>query len=103
MRSRRKWENPGDRLVNEIISNSLKHAFPSGRSGRVWLELTTRGEEVTMVLGDDGVGMPESAAAASTGTLGVQLISSLVSQIGGSLQLERGQGTVYTIRFERKK
>ncbi|WP_424357912.1 sensor histidine kinase [Methanocella sp. MCL-LM] len=90
-------------LVNEIISNSFKHAFPGGRKGRVWVEMKVDGNDIDMVIGDDGVGLPEDMDIYKTGTLGIQLVTSLAAQIGGDLELDRSEGTVYRIRLRELK
>jgi two-component sensor histidine kinase len=86
-------------LVNEIISNSFKHAFPGGRKGRVWMEMKKDGDHISMVVGDDGIGLPPAMDVEDTGTLGIQLVTSLASQLGATLELDRSKGTVYRIRF----
>ncbi|CAJ35860.1 sensor histidine kinase [Methanocella arvoryzae] len=90
-------------LVNEIISNSFKHAFPGGRKGRVWVNMKEDARGIDMVIGDDGVGLPEDMDIYNTGTLGIQLVTSLAAQIGGDLTLDRSNGTVYRIRFNPQK
>jgi two-component sensor histidine kinase len=87
-------------LVNELITNAIKHAVPDGRSGRVRIELAAlndgRGE---LVVADDGVGLPADLEPGNTRSLGFQLIPALVDQVEASLEIDRSAGTRYALRF----
>ena len=90
-------------ILNEIISNSLKYAFPEGREGDIFvgLEQTPDGAYVLEV-GDTGVGIPEGAIGApggSKGTMGLRLIRILASQIDSEMTIERAGGTRYRFTF----
>jgi two-component sensor histidine kinase len=84
---------PAGLLVNELISNSLKHAFPQGRSGvvRVTLQPTLDGRWCLQV-SDDGIGLPGDFAARRTQSLGLQLVDDLAQQMQGSLHVESSAG-----------
>jgi two-component sensor histidine kinase len=84
---------PAGLLVNELISNSLKHAFPQGRSGvvRVTLQPTPDGRWCLQV-SDDGVGLPGDFAARRTQSLGLQLVDDLSQQMQGNLHVESSIG-----------
>jgi PAS domain S-box-containing protein len=88
-------------IINELISNSLKYAFPEGRHGEIRIEFRTKdGNEIEMVVGDNGVGMPEEKDFRSTDTLGLHLVTILVEdQLGGKIILDRTNGMVFTISF----
>ena len=89
-------------IVNEIISNSLKHAFPSGRDGEISVSLAATGPEThktELTIGDNGVGLPDTIEVGKTGTLGLTVIETLVRQIGGSIEIDRTDGTLYRIIF----
>jgi len=91
-------------IVNELISNALKHAFPKGRSGSLGLDLhKVAGDGYVLRVKDDGVGFPETLDFRKTETLGMQIVSTLVSQIDGSIDLAREKGTEFTIHFEEVK
>jgi len=94
-------------ILNELVSNALKHAFPNGRNGEVTLELhRILGDGYVLRVKDDGVGFPEGLDFRRTETLGMQIIVTLVNQIDGRLDLNRQSGTSFTIEFnelERKK
>jgi PAS domain S-box-containing protein len=87
-------------IVNELISNALKHAFPEGRSGSLGLDLhKVAGDGFVLRVKDDGVGFPETLDFRKTETLGMQIVSTLVDQIEGRLELERRSGTGFTLEF----
>jgi PAS domain S-box-containing protein len=87
-------------IINELVSNALKHAFPEGRTGEVTIQLT-RGDDDTFILlvSDNGVGFPEYVDFRNSPSLGLTLINSLVEQLGGTIQLDRRDGTAFTITF----
>jgi len=87
-------------IVNELVSNSLKHGFPGERSGSLGLDLRRlNGDGYMLRVKDDGVGFPETLDFRKTETLGMQIVSTLVDQIEGRLELERGSGTGFTLEF----
>ena len=91
-------------IVNELISNALKHAFPEGRSGTLGLDLrAVAGDGYVLRVKDDGVGFPENLDFRKTETLGMQIVSTLVDQIDGSIELTRKMGTEFIIHFEEVK
>jgi two-component sensor histidine kinase len=87
-------------LVNELVSNALKHAFPDGRKGTVTVELRCEaGSQVRLVIHDDGVGLPPGLDLRQTTSLGLQLVNSLVRQIAAGLEISTGAGTRFEIKF----
>jgi two-component sensor histidine kinase len=88
-------------IVNELVSNALKHAFPDGRSGRIRVELKPAGAGMfRLAVADDGVGLPEGADFGSAPTLGLQIVGMLVEQLEGSIEVDRRSGTEIRIVFE---
>ena len=87
-------------LINELISNALKHAFPGGRRGVVGIKLR-RGEDgrVEIRIADDGVGFPRALDFQHASTFGLQIVNLLVSQLEGTLSLDREKGTAFTVAF----
>ena len=81
-------------VVNEILSNSLKHAFADGRGGLIRISGKKNGRTVSLQVMDDGAGMPEEL---SEKTLGLKLIELLVRQLDGQIKVDRDKGTRYTI------
>ena len=91
-------------IVNELVSNALKHAFPDGRSGHLDLALRrVEGDGYMLEVKDDGVGFPEGLNFRKTESLGMQIVGTLVKQIDGTIDLARELGTMFTIRFEEVK
>jgi two-component sensor histidine kinase/HAMP domain-containing protein len=90
-------------LMNELITNSFKHAFPGQRRGAVTLALHSTGEAFDLHYADDGVGMDQERMEGREGSLGTSLIESLVEQLNGHLTVDlSGQGTRYHIRFRTR-
>ncbi len=91
-------------LINEIVSNSLKYAFPDNREGEITIELINLPENmVEMSISDNGVGMSEGFDIEKAESLGLQLINALTSQIEGILEVSTTSGTHYTIKFKYPK
>jgi two-component sensor histidine kinase len=87
-------------IINELVSNSLKHAFPDGRAGEIRIGLDAAdGSHYTLLVADDGIGFPEHLNFRETGSLGLQLVNSLVDQLGGNIDLERCDGTKFLVVF----
>ena len=88
-------------LVNELISNSLKHGFPHGGTGevRVGLQRVDGGPQLRLRVSDTGVGLPSDFASRRSQSLGLQLVSDLTRQMEGTLELGSGPGSSFTITF----
>jgi PAS domain S-box-containing protein len=87
-------------ILNELLTNCLKHAFPAGRSGDIRVILRGEaGAPVTLMVGDTGVGVPAEVDFRDTESLGLQLVCLLTEQLGGTMALEGSDGTAFTIRF----
>jgi PAS domain S-box-containing protein len=86
-------------LVSELVTNSFKHAFPDGRSGKVSITLRMAADRATLVVHDTGIGIPEDLDIHATDSLGLQLVWALSEQLGGSLTLERHEGTLFRLTF----
>jgi sensor domain CHASE-containing protein/two-component sensor histidine kinase len=108
-------------VINELFTNSLKYAFPPGKGGDINIALFIEGaggleksqptsgsgsrsgygsyENLTLIFSDNGKGFPENVDFRNVESLGLQLVNALVDQIDGSLDLERGSGTKFTIKF----
>lgn len=86
-------------IINELVSNALKHAFLNGSEGQISVDLHRVGEKNVLIVSDNGVGLPGEIDVLNTETLGLQLVSALVMQIEGRLELTRDKGTVFKISF----
>jgi two-component sensor histidine kinase len=87
-------------IVNELVSNCLKHAFPDGQAGEIHIELCTTHEgHCTLVVTDNGTGFPQELDLCTMQSLGLRLVNSLVSQLEGIIELDRCEGTRFKIVF----
>nr|WP_255420816.1 histidine kinase dimerization/phosphoacceptor domain -containing protein [Methanosarcina sp. MSH10X1] len=104
-------------IVNELVSNSLKHAFPDRNKGTIQIKLhRTENRECinsreesenkgcksasfTLTIADDGKGIPENLEIEDLDSLGLQLVISLVDQLDGTIELKKNNGTEFIIRF----
>jgi two-component sensor histidine kinase len=86
-------------MVNEILSNAYKHAFPDGRTGKIEVRFTIDQEtgEHTLIIRDDGVGMP---AGDQFRSMGLQVVQILCTQIEGTLNITNSPGATFTIKFK---
>ena len=91
-------------IITELVSNSLKHAFPAERKGYILIKLTSDNKGMfKLVVQDNGIGFPEDINFRKTDTLGMQLVTSLVGQITGTIELDRNNGTEFRINFMERK
>jgi PAS domain S-box-containing protein len=87
-------------ILNELVANALKYAFPGGRHGEIRLRLRAEaGDAICLMVGDNGVGMPVNLDPLNVHTLGLQLVTTLVSQLRATLEVRRTHGTGYAITF----
>jgi len=87
-------------IVNELITNSLKHAFPKGNKGEINVDFHPKDDHYEFTMKDNGIGFPEDIDFQNTDSLGLQLINSLTSQIDGDIELDRNNGTEFKIIFK---
>ncbi|MFA4825575.1 MAG: PAS domain S-box protein [Methanoregula sp.] len=90
-------------IINELASNALKHAFPNGRTGTI--SITAREEDKTLHLTvkDEGIGIPADFDWRNAESLGLRLVISLVEQLDGTIELDRREGTRFTIIVQEKE
>ena len=91
-------------IINELVSNSLKYAFPGGKKGEIRVELRSdknphAGNKFTLMVSDNGAGFPKDLDFRNTETLGLQLVMTLVKQIKGTIELDRDGKTEFKITF----
>jgi len=93
-------------IINELVSNSLKHGFSDINDGEILIELHReegKNNTFTLTVSDNGVGIPENLDIGNLESLGLQLVTTLVDQLNGELELKRDNGTEFTIRFTVKE
>lgn len=88
-------------LINELISNALKYAFPKKEKGTITVKLYEKEETVYLKVKDDGVGLPKDIDYRNTESLGLQLVMTLTEQIGGNIELDNSKGANYNITFKK--
>ncbi|MEH2250703.1 PAS domain S-box protein [Nostoc sp.] len=87
-------------VINELISNALKHAFPNQQVGTISIALRNVGNSIEMTIRDNGIGLPDNLDWTNTDSLGLSLVYDLVTeQLEGDITLERNHGTVFKIQF----
>ncbi|MBN2079507.1 MAG: PAS domain S-box protein [Spirochaetes bacterium] len=86
-------------IINELITNSMKHAFPDSRGGRITVTAAKKGNAVAITYADSGPGLPNALSFENSPTFGLQLVRLLVAQLGGTISIEKKKGTKYVISF----
>jgi len=87
-------------IVNELVSNALKHAFPEGRPGKVRVSLScTGGDSWELTVSDNGIGLPDGLDYTRTMSMGMQLVVVLAQQLNAELQYRGEAGTVFSLTF----
>jgi len=87
-------------IVNELISNALKHAFSDGQCGEIDVTMKRHvGNQMVLSVSDNGAGIPDDLELESTATLGLQLVAGLASQLHGKLTIQRSKPTRFELTF----
>jgi PAS domain S-box-containing protein len=86
-------------IVNELLTNIMKYAFEGRDRGRISVSAAMGGGEVSLVVQDDGVGLAEGVQPGRENGFGLRLVGMLAKQLGGSIGIERGSGTKFTLAF----
>jgi PAS domain S-box-containing protein len=89
-------------IINELITNSLKYAFPGDRKGEIKVSLHLMDENtIELIVSDNGVGIPYDVDFRKTGSLGLRLVTILVeNQLKGNIDMDRSKGTEFNIKFQ---
>ncbi|WP_420628844.1 sensor histidine kinase [Candidatus Leptofilum sp.] len=92
-------------IINELVSNALKHAFVDGRSGQIRMRLWTEDDQLYLTIRDDGIGFPDDVDFRQSPSLGLTIIMTLVNQLQGQIELSTQDGTCFelTIPTESEK
>jgi PAS domain S-box-containing protein len=88
-------------IVNELLTNSIKHAFKNRKSGNISIQfrVSDTTPKHTLIVSDDGEGLPENVKPGITNSFGMQLLDVFVKQLAGTLEIIREKGTIFQIRF----
>lgn len=90
-------------IINELITNSLKYAFPEGESGEIAINFTRTDNTYNLTVKDSGIGLPEGFDYMQANTLGLQIVNVLIKQLGGTMQIRSDGGTEAVITFTTKE
>jgi len=86
-------------LVTEAVTNALKHGFPAGRAGRIWLEAWWSGARPVLRIADDGVGMRVDDRVRDRRSIGLEVMHGLAAQLGAELDLRSDHGVEVRLTF----
>jgi two-component sensor histidine kinase len=89
-------------IINELVSNALKHAFPSDRKGTITIRSRYDDKVLSLVVRDDGIGLPPDLDWKNPESLGLRLVNSLVDQLDGTIELKKERGTTFIISMHRE-
>ena len=91
-------------IVNELVTNALKYAFPENREGELFVVLSQDGfDKFTLTVKDNGIGLPaDFDAMRSSNTLGMKIVIALIDQINGTLEIIKNDGTEFRISFKEE-
>jgi PAS domain S-box-containing protein len=91
-------------IINELVTNSLKYAFPGNERGRIFIKLSEekKAASFTLVVGDDGVGLPDVLDLNNLSSLGLKLVFTLIKQLNGVIEIQRDKGAVFTLRINQR-
>ena len=86
-------------IINELVSNALKHAFPQNKSGEIQFSFKRKEKDIILLISDNGDGIPAKIDIKNTSSLGMRLINSLTKQLGGNILSEGAKGTTFKLMF----
>ncbi|MEQ1637476.1 MAG: PAS domain S-box protein [Methylococcales bacterium] len=86
-------------IINELVSNALKHAFPENRPGEISITLKQQKQELVLAIEDNGINFPTALDFKKSNSLGLQLVTQLTAQLLGQITLDKSAGAKYTIHF----
>ena len=87
-------------IINELVLNSLKHAFPKGHTGEICISFGLRdAHHLMLVVSDTGVGLPKDLDYQNTDSLGLQLVNALTQQLEGVIEINQSNGVKFEIVF----
>jgi len=89
-------------ILNELVSNAMKYAFPDDEKGEITIKLKSKDDQYTLTVSDSGVGLPDELDFDRIDSLGLQLVNNLTNQIDGTVEMDRTHGTKFTITFQEK-
>ncbi len=96
---------PTGLIINEIVSNAIKYAFPGKEDDEntITIKMNIEEENLKLIIADNGIGLPGHIDFRNTESLGLQLVITLVNQLNGNIQVDNKNGTKYTIIFKNNQ
>ena len=88
-------------IINELVTNSLKYAFPGNIKGKIAIDFHLNKDQYSLIVYDNGVGISADTVLENPKTLGLQLVNALIQQLHGTLELKRKNGTAFNICFSK--
>jgi len=86
-------------IINELVTNSLKHAFPDRSKGQIWIKFHSDNNNTVLTVSDNGIGLKEVIETEKSETSGLRLVNKLVKQLNGKIELNTDEGTEFKIIF----
>ncbi len=90
-------------IINELIINILKYAFPSGEKGKIEIDIKKAGDYINLSVMDNGIGLPQDFEKNYSASLGLQLVNTLIKQLGGTLEVSGENGAKFSFVFSEMK
>ncbi len=87
-------------IINELVTNSIKFAFPGVKTGKIYIKLHYEYGSLILIIGDDGIGLPDGMDFESSEKLGLQLVKTLTDQLEGTIQYNGENGAEFRIKFK---
>ncbi|MGZ7109625.1 MAG: sensor histidine kinase, partial [Methanobacterium sp.] len=88
-------------IINELVTNSIKHAFPNGNGGKIKVSLNSKNGICSLRVSDNGIGFPANIDFRNSRTLGLRLVNILSNQLDGNIVLDKSLGTEFIINFKK--
>lgn len=90
-------------IINEMVSNVMKHAFPNGMTGDLNIKFYLKDENLILIVRDNGIGFPQNIDFKNTESLGLSLVNTLIGQIDGEIEIMADNGSEFRITFPEVK
>jgi two-component sensor histidine kinase len=87
-------------IINELMTNCIKYAFPEGRKGKITIKFFSEDDQYVLEVSDNGIGLPDDIDFKKMKSLGIRLVNSLVGQLEGTIELDASSGTKFIIKFK---
>ncbi len=87
-------------IINELVTNSIKFAFPGVKTGKIYIKLYHEYGSLILIIGDDGTGLPDGMDFESSEKLGLQLVKTLTDQLEGTIKYNGENGAEFRIKFK---